>query len=98
MIKYMQYKHSFGFYKLIWLSEKWIALSQVIRDQKIDQGTWSMCSWSSIKSFGCSDHQFSEGDKRQTMWASIQQADTTTQPHLHTKPCKPACLVCHTVT
>ncbi len=27
----MWYKHSFGFYELFWLSEKWIALSQVIR-------------------------------------------------------------------
>ncbi len=27
----MQYKHSFRFYELFWLSEKWIALSQVLR-------------------------------------------------------------------
>ncbi len=50
----MQYKHSFGFYELFWLSEKWIALSQVIegkRESKIDEGTCGMCSGSSIKFF-----------------------------------------------
>ncbi len=58
----MWYKHSFGFYELFWLSKKWIALSQVIRgkgEPKIDQATCSICSRSSIKSFGSSNLQFS---------------------------------------
>ncbi len=56
----MWYKHSFGFYELIWLSENWSALSQAIgwKKSKIDQGSLSMCSRSSMKSFGSSDLQF----------------------------------------
>ncbi len=61
MMKQMWYKHSFWFYELFWLSKILIALSLVIRrrgNQKLDQGTLSMCSRSSIKSFGSSDLQF----------------------------------------
>ncbi len=55
-------KTHFGFYELIWLSEKQIVISQVIwgkGNKKDDQGTWSMCARFSIKSFGFSDIKFS---------------------------------------
>ncbi len=57
----MWHKHSFGFYELFWLSEKWIAHPQVIRVKgklEMNQRTWSMCSRSSNKSFWWSDLQF----------------------------------------
>ncbi len=78
------------YYKLFWLSEKWISLSQVIRgkgNQKLGQGLMSMCLGSLIKIFGAKDLQLQHKTcylTSRNWWRDVQHGYRTILEHFCT--------------